>query len=108
MYKRHIEPYEPILTIEEALTAASFVSKQKQMTRGDWKKRLEESTNRAKGTTVTGGQDHFYLEGQISLAVPNEGGVHVYCSTQHPPEVQHAIAQILGWPNKTVTVEVRR
>ncbi|MBO68664.1 MAG: xanthine dehydrogenase molybdopterin binding subunit [Acidiferrobacteraceae bacterium] len=106
--KINIESYKPILTIEEAFAKASFVSKQKQMARGAWKEQLEISANRANGITVTGGQDHFYLEGQISLAVPNEDGVHIYCSTQHPTEVQHAIARILGWPDRAVTVEVRR
>jgi xanthine dehydrogenase molybdopterin-binding subunit B len=56
-----------------------------------------------------GGQDHFYLEGQASLATPREeGDVHVWCSTQHPTEVQHLIARVLGRPDHAVTVEVRR
>ena len=51
-----------------------------------------------------GGQDHFYLEGQIALAVPGEDGdVKVWSSTQHPSETQHMIAHVLGVPNHTVT-----
>ena len=56
-----------------------------------------------------GGQDHFYLEGQITFAVPQEDGdVLLHCSTQHPSEVQHNIANVLGRPANAVTVEVRR
>jgi xanthine dehydrogenase large subunit len=56
-----------------------------------------------------GGQDHFYLEGQIAMAVPGEDqDVMVYCSTQHPSEVQHMVAHALGVPNHAVTVETRR
>ena len=56
-----------------------------------------------------GGQDHFYLEGQIALAVPGEDDdVTVYSSTQHPSEVQHMVAHVLGVPSHAVTVEIRR
>ncbi len=56
-----------------------------------------------------GGQDHFYLEGQISLAIPGEDGdVQVFSSTQHPSETQHMVAHALGVPTSAVTVDVRR
>ena len=56
-----------------------------------------------------GGQDHFYLEGHIALAVPGEDqDVTVYSSTQHPSEVQHMVAHALGVPSHAVTVEIRR
>jgi xanthine dehydrogenase large subunit len=56
-----------------------------------------------------GGQDHFYLEGQVALAVPGEDGdLLVWSSTQHPSEVQHLIASVLGKAHHAVTVEVRR
>ena len=104
-----VETRDPILTIDEALLAGSFISKQKSIERGDWQTALDDAPHRVKGLTETGGQDHFYLEGQVSLAVPNESGeMHVYCSTQHPTEVQHAVATILGLTDRFVTVEVRR
>ena len=47
-----------------------------------------------------GGQEHFYLEGQIALAVPGEdGAILVYSSTQHPSEVQHIVARVLAVPD---------
>ncbi|MGD7452845.1 xanthine dehydrogenase molybdopterin binding subunit [Ralstonia pseudosolanacearum] len=56
-----------------------------------------------------GGQEQFYLEGQISYAVPKEdNGMHVWCSTQHPTEMQHAVSHMLGWHANQVLVECRR
>ena len=56
-----------------------------------------------------GGQEHFYLEGQAALALPQEGGdVIVHSSTQHPTEIQHKVAEALGVPMNAVRVETRR
>ncbi len=56
-----------------------------------------------------GGQEHFYLEGQVSFAIPQEhGGMMVYSSTQHLTEIQHCIAAMLGIPDAQVTCECRR
>ncbi|MEQ9123242.1 MAG: xanthine dehydrogenase molybdopterin binding subunit, partial [Alphaproteobacteria bacterium] len=56
-----------------------------------------------------GGQEHFYLEGQIALVTPGEDGdVLVQCSSQHPSEIQHTVAKVLGQANNAVAVEVRR
>ena len=61
------------------------------------------------GRIEVGGQDHFYLEGQVAMALPGEGGeMHVLSSTQHPSEVQHNVAKCLGVPDGLVSVEVRR
>ncbi|WLR92562.1 xanthine dehydrogenase molybdopterin binding subunit [Shinella zoogloeoides] len=77
--------------------------------RGDAAAALESAPRRVKGRMRLGGQDHFYLEGQVSLAVPGEDDeVVVYCSTQGPSETQHMIAHALGVPSNAVTVEVRR
>ena len=79
------------------------------MARGDAQTALGASPQRLQGRFAIGGQDHFYLEGQVALAIPGEGGdVHVWSSTQHPSEVQHLIARVLDRPLTAVTVEVRR
>jgi xanthine dehydrogenase large subunit len=58
---------------------------------------------------LIGGQEHFYLEGQVSLAIPEEhGGMTVHCSTQHPTEVQHIIAKMLDVRDAKITCECRR
>lgn len=80
-----------------------------RMARGDAGAALESSPRRIQGRFAMGGQDHFYLEGQVALATPREGGdVHIWSSTQHPSEVQHLIARVLDRPHTAVTVEVRR
>ncbi|NLS01018.1 xanthine dehydrogenase molybdopterin binding subunit [Rhizobium sp. P38BS-XIX] len=77
--------------------------------RGDAASALESAPRRVTGRMRLGGQDHFYLEGQVSLAVPGEDDeVVVYCSTQGPSETQHMVAHALGVPSNAVTIEVRR
>ena len=72
-------------------------------------RRLPRAPHRCAGTLRIGGQEHFYLEGQVALAVPGEdGAVLVYSSTQHPSEVQHIVARVLGVPDSFVTCRVRR
>jgi xanthine dehydrogenase large subunit len=77
--------------------------------RGDAAAAIARAPRRLKGRMRVGGQDHFYLEGQIAMAVPGEDrDVTVYSSTQHPSEVQHMVAHALGVPSHAVTVEIRR
>ena len=77
--------------------------------RGDAAQAIASAPRRIKGRMRVGGQDHFYLEGHIAMAVPGEDhDVTVYSSTQHPSEVQHMVAHALGVPSHAVTVEVRR
>lgn len=77
--------------------------------RGDAAKGLENSENRLQGNMRIGGQDHFYLEGHIAMAIPGEDDdVLVYSSTQHPSEVQHMVGHVLNIPSHAITVNVRR
>ena len=77
--------------------------------RGDAQAAIKAAPRRVTGEMRLGGQDHFYLEGQISMAIPGEDhDVTVYCSTQHPSEVQHMVGHALGVPSHAVTVEIRR
>ncbi len=104
-----IDPLPPILTIDEALAAQSYVLPPVHVTRGDPEAALARAPHRLSGTLACGGQDHFYLEGQIAMAVPREhGGMHVWTSTQHPGEVQHMVAHALGIAAHDVVVECRR
>jgi xanthine dehydrogenase large subunit len=103
------EDLDPVLTIDEAMAKGSFVLPPHQMQRGDARAAIDAAPRRLEGRIEIGGQDHFYLEGQVSLALPLEDGdLLVHCSTQHPSEVQHAVAQALGRADNSVTVEVRR
>ena len=104
-----VRPAEPVLTVDDALSQNRFISDEQVMTRGDWREAMQAAPHTTTGTLYCGGQDHFYLEGQISVAVPQEDGdMLVYCSTQHPSEIQQHLAKVLNQPAHAITVEVRR
>ncbi|RSU51174.1 xanthine dehydrogenase molybdopterin binding subunit [Sphingomonas sp. S-NIH.Pt15_0812] len=102
-------PRPALLTIADAQAAASLIEPTQRMARGDAVAALATAPHRRSGGFAMGGQDHFYLEGQVALARPQEDGqVHISSSTQHPSEVQHLVADLLGVSSADVTVEVRR
>ncbi|PVA07143.1 xanthine dehydrogenase molybdopterin binding subunit [Thalassorhabdomicrobium marinisediminis] len=100
----------PILSIEEAMAAdARFEDGPRIYTKGDVDAALTAAPHRLSGRFDMGGQEHFYLEGQAALALPQEGGdMIVQSSTQHPTEIQHKVAEALGVPMHGVRVEIRR
>jgi xanthine dehydrogenase large subunit len=105
------EDLPAVVTLDEALAANLRIPAlpDYEMRRGDADAAIAAAPNRIAGTLCIGGQDHFYLEGQVAYAVPGEGGTMlVHSSTQHPSEVQHNVAKVLGLPDSAVTVEVRR
>src|SRR5712691_2991187 len=103
------EPLPAVFTIEEAIARDSFVSPPQVMVRGEVEPALAAAPHRLAGELRCGGQDHFYLEGQIALAIPGESGdMQMWSSTQHPTEVQHGVAHLLALPYNAVTVDVRR
>ena len=109
LVKTVIEEEKPSVTIEDALQRDETVLPDYAFGRGDVAEALSSSPVQLEGTFNIGGQEHFYLEGQVALALPGEGQeMQVYSSTQHPTEVQHAVARVLGVPDAYVTCEVRR
>jgi xanthine dehydrogenase large subunit len=103
------EPLPSILRLEDAIANESFVAPPQFMVRGDVATALAEAAHRLSGELRCGGQDHFYLEGQIAIAIPGDADdMQMWSSTQHPTEVQHGVAHLLGVPFNAVTVEVRR
>jgi xanthine dehydrogenase large subunit len=109
LQKIEYETLPAILTIDDALEARSFVLPTEHLARGDAAAAIAAAPHRLAGRFRCGGQDHFYLEGQISLAVPAEdGGMRVHCSTQHPGEVQIQVAHALAVDFNAVSVECRR
>ena len=98
-----------IFTIDEAMEAKSLLAEPYSFGRGDPAAAIAAAPHRLTGRVRMGGQEHFYLEGQAALAIPGEDGdMLVHSSTQHPTEIQHAVAHVLGRPFNAVTVEVRR
>jgi len=103
------EELPAILTPQAAKAAKSFVLPPMQLKRGDFKAELEKAPHSVKGELYVGGQEQFYLEGQISYAIPKEDRtILVLCSTQHPSEMQHIVAHAIGVHSHSVTVECRR
>ncbi|MFZ4411397.1 MAG: molybdopterin cofactor-binding domain-containing protein, partial [Paracraurococcus sp.] len=107
--KPEIAPLPPVLSIEDAIAREAWVMPPQAITRGDPGTALAEAPLRLSGELRAGGQEHFYLEGQIAMAVPGEDGdMQVYSSTQHPTEVQHVVARVLGCEYNRVMVTTRR
>jgi len=105
-----IAPTDPILTIDQALEADSrFEGGPVIWTKGDINAGFRTAPKTIEGSIEIGGQEHFYLEGQVALAIPGEDGdMLVHSSTQHPTEIQHKVAEALGAPMHSVRVETRR
>ena len=100
----------PILTVDQALQADSrFEDGPRIYQKGDAAAAIDAAPRSVEGVMELGGQEHFYLEGQAALALPQEGGdMLVTSSTQHPTEIQHKVAEAIGLPMHAVRVEIRR
>ena len=98
-----------LLTVEQALAANSrFELGPIIWTKGDAAKSISGAPLVVEGAFEVGGQEHFYLEGQAAAALPQEDGMHIFSSTQHPTEIQHKVAHALHLPMAAVRVETRR
>jgi xanthine dehydrogenase large subunit len=105
---RH-EPLPAVLTARQAHALGQYVLPPMHLQRGDPQGALQAAPHRLRGTLAVGGQEQFYLEGQISYALPaDDGGLHLHCSTQHPSEMQMVVAHALGLKAHHVRVECRR
>ncbi len=104
-----IEPLPAVLTPQEAHAKGQYVLPPMHLQRGEARSAIERAPHRIKGSFDVGGQEQFYLEGQISYAIPKEDdGMLVHCSTQHPSEMQHLVAHALKLHAHHVQVECRR
>ncbi|MBR9883152.1 MAG: xanthine dehydrogenase molybdopterin binding subunit [Oceanospirillales bacterium] len=103
------EELEPVLSVEQALEQEHFVSEPHTHKRGDSATALASAKHRISGRAHIGGQEHFYLETQISSVVPTEdGGMIVFTSSQNPTEVQKLVAEVLGVSFNKVQIDMRR
>ncbi|AEB86353.1 xanthine dehydrogenase molybdopterin binding subunit [Alicycliphilus denitrificans] len=111
-----VEAAPPVLTPREAHARGQYVVPPMHLVRSSSgldeagiRARIAAAPHRLQGSLDVGGQEQFYLEGQISYAIPKEGNaIHVHCSTQHPSEMQHLVAHALGVHAHAVQVECRR
>lgn len=107
--KIEYEEMAAVLTVKDALSQQSFVRPPFTMKRGDSATAIAKAEHQLSGEISVGGQEHFYLEGQVSTAEPTEdGGMTVFSSSQHPSEVQKLVAEVLDIPLNKVIVDTRR
>ena len=107
--KLEVTPTEPVFAVKQALAEQRFVRPTHTMQRGDISAALAASPHQVSGALKIGGQEHMYLEGQVSMAIPEEEDrVTVYTSSQHPSEVQKLVAEVLNVKLNRVCVDMRR
>jgi xanthine dehydrogenase large subunit len=103
------EELPAVLTAQQARAANQSVIPPLKLARGEAGTKIARAAHRHRGEMLLGGQEQFYLEGQIAYAVPkDDDGMHVWCSTQHPTEMQHLVAHALNVASHNVLVECRR
>lgn len=108
-----VESKPPVLTPQDAHAKQQYVLPPMHLVRsthdGGARAAIDSAPRKLEGTFDVGGQEQFYLEGQISYAIPRENdGMLVHCSTQHPSEMQHLVAHALKLHAHHVQVECRR
>lgn len=97
------------IDIRTAVAAEQFVLPTKRLQRGNAQQAIQQAPHQLSGEFHLGGQEHFYLEGQIAFALPQENGaMQIYSSTQHPHHVQEIVASMLGCSLKDIHIECRR
>lgn len=107
--KVQVQELPAILTIDEAMAQGSFIMPPKGISRGDAAVQIAKAPHRLSGRTHCGQQEQFYLEGQITYAVPREDGqLTLYVSTQHPDGNQREAAAALNLGTHDVEVICRR
>jgi xanthine dehydrogenase large subunit len=101
---------EALIDVESAQRAGGrLVTEPLTLERGDVAAGLAGAEHRAKGRVTIGGQEHFYLESQVAMAIPGEDDeMLIQVSSQHPTEIQVMVAQVLGISHAAVTVNMRR
>ena len=104
-----VDARTPRVSVDDGLAAGAEVLPPYEFRRGEPDAAIASAPHRLSGTIRIGGQEHFYLEGQVALAVAGERDeMRVHSSTQHPSEVQHLVARMLGVPDAAVVCECRR
>ncbi|KAG7502396.1 xanthine dehydrogenase/oxidase [Solea senegalensis] len=108
--KIQYEELEPIVTIQEAIAAKSFYQPTRTIQKGDLEAGFKQADHILEGEIHIGGQEHFYLETNVTLAVPRgeDGEMELFVSTQSATKTQTLVAKALGVPANRVVVRVKR
>jgi xanthine dehydrogenase large subunit len=103
------EPLPSLVTVREAIAAGNFQGTGRHLERGDVESALATAAHVFQGEFEFAGQEHFYLETHVALALVDEGGqIFVQSSSQHPSETQEIVAHVLGVASHAVTVQCLR
>ena len=103
------EALDATLTPQKAYELSDFVLPTHEIRKGDYDAAIASAALSIDSELYIKGQEHFYIEGQISVAIPTEdGAVKIFSSSQHPAEVQKLVAHVLAVPVAMVEVETRR
>ena len=104
-----VEELKSIVSIDEAMKNKSFLDEPMTVKTGDSKKAIKKAKNTLTGSLSIGGQEHYYLEGQVAMSIPTEDNeMVVHSSPQNPTEVQHLVAHVLNVPQNAIEVITRR
>uniref|UniRef100_A0AAX7VU14 Xanthine dehydrogenase/oxidase n=1 Tax=Astatotilapia calliptera TaxID=8154 RepID=A0AAX7VU14_ASTCA len=104
------EERQPVITIQEAIATQSFYQPIRTIQKGDLELGFKHADHILEGEMHIGGQEHFYLETNVTLAVPRgeDGEMELFVSTQAPTHTQSLVAMALGVPANRVVVRVKR
>jgi xanthine dehydrogenase large subunit len=103
------DPLEPVLTIQQAREKGTALAKTRKIETGKPEESLLKAAHILEGELKIGGQEHWYLETQSALCVPDENReMMVYASSQNPSETQHVVSEVLGLQANQVVCEVKR
>lgn len=107
--KMGFEKLPGIFSIDEAIEKQTALYSATPFVRGDVDEALKKSAHTLKGSFECGGQEHFYMESQATIAYPKENGeIEVHSSSQHPTETQHVVAHGLGLRYHEIVCIVKR
>lgn len=103
------EATTPLLDVRVAKESRELVRPTRRLVCGAPSQALQAASHRLEFCQRSGAQEHFYLEGQVAMAIPGEDDtLQIFSSTQHPSEIQKLVAKVLAIPQAGVLVEVRR
>ncbi|TDG48374.1 hypothetical protein AWZ03_005119 [Drosophila navojoa] len=105
------EELQPVIvTIEQAIEHKSyFPHYPRYVTKGDVKQAFAEADHVHEGSCRMGGQEHFYLETHAAVAVPRDTDeLELFCSTQHPSEVQKLVSHVVNLPANRIVCRAKR
>jgi xanthine dehydrogenase/oxidase len=104
------EDLPAIISIKDAITASSFFSPVHTLIDGDLEDREKKAEVVVEGDGRLGGQEHFYLETNCTLATPTEGGkgLEVYSSTQNCTKTQNFCASVCGLSAAHIVAKTKR